>query len=496
MSNRHCEVLFQMYSIIKKYNSFSLQVRASFWFLICTIIQRSISIITTPIYTRLLSTGEYGRYGVFTSWMGILTCFVTMYIYSGVYPQAFVKFEDKRNQYSSAMQCLTLTLVIVWGCLYYPFRSWWNELIGLNTSQMVAMFVVMWANAVFGFWSVEQQFKYKYRVLLFVTLIEAFFQPVLCVSLILIMHDKITGLVWGMALAMLICYSPLFIQQVRRGKVFFSKKIWSYSLGFAIPLIPHYISSVVLNSSDRIMIQHIIGEDQAGIYTLAYSISICGTLINQAVLQSLQPWILQSIKEKRYQEIRKVAYPSLIGIALINLVIILFTPELIRVFAPSSYSSAIWVMPPIIMSVFFMFSYNLFSLFEFYYEKKVYVSAATMTGAVLNVILNYIFIKKYGYYAAGYTTLFCYMVFAITHYYFQVKICKEEIPNVTIYDPRILFCISVSFLCMGFLLMLTYYHEIIRYSLAVLVAIVIVILRKKIIGFVKTIISKKNLEQK
>ena len=50
--------------IITKYRKCSVQVKASFWFLICAFFQRGISVITTPIFTRLLSTAEYGQYNV------------------------------------------------------------------------------------------------------------------------------------------------------------------------------------------------------------------------------------------------------------------------------------------------------------------------------------------------------------------------------------------------------------------------------------------------
>ncbi len=62
-------------------------------------------------------------------------------------------------------------------------------------------------------------------------------------------------------------------------------------------------------------------------------------------------------------------------------------------------------------SVFFMFLYPLFANIEFYYEKTKFVMVASCSGALLNILLNYIFIGLYGYYAAGYTTLICYMVF-------------------------------------------------------------------------------------
>lgn len=481
-----------MMNVLDKYRGLSVQVKAGFWFLVCAVLQRSIAIITTPIFSRMLTTDEYGQYSVFVSWMGILTCFVTMYIFSGIYPQAIVKFSDERNRYSSSMQGLTMVLVIFWLGIYLVGVGFWNSVFSLTTSQMVAMFVVMWANAIFGFWSAEQRVEYKYRALVIITLIEAILQPVLCVVLILHTSNKVDGLVWGIAIATFFSYSALFVQQMLKGHTFFSKDIWGYALKLAIPLIPHYISGVILNNSDRIMIQKIVGDGPAGIYGLAYTISMCGVLINQAVLQTMVPWIFQKIKGREFEEIHKVAYPALGAVAGVNLLVVLFTPEIIRIFAPPSYYDAIWVMPPIALSVFFMFMYNLFSTFEFYYEKSTYVSAATVFGAVLNIVLNIVFIRLYGYYAAGYTTLFCYMVFALGHYYFMRRICKKEINNVRVYNPKILVLMSVVFLACGFGLMATYRLNYLRYAVAAVLFIVAIIKHKTIYRYILTIIGSKK----
>ena len=82
-----------MYKILEKYKNLPMQVKASFWFLICAFLEKGISIITTPIYTRLFNTAEYGEYSVFTSWLGIMTIFVSLNLFSGVFSQGLVKFE-------------------------------------------------------------------------------------------------------------------------------------------------------------------------------------------------------------------------------------------------------------------------------------------------------------------------------------------------------------------------------------------------------------------
>ena len=478
--------------LLNKYSSLPVQAKAGFWFLVCTVIQRSITIITTPIFTRLLTEAEYGEYGVFISWMGILSCFVTMYIFSGLYPQAIVKYSKKKDEYSSGMQGFTLTLVLIWCLIYYFGKDFWNGLLSMNTTEMFAMFVVMWGNAAFGFWSAEQRNEYLYKRLLIITLTEAVMQPVLSILLLLNWDNKVNGLVWGIAIANLFCYFPLFVSQMKKGKKYFSSDSWSYSIRLGIPLIPHYLSSVVLNSSDRIMIQKLVGEGPAGIYNLAYTISICGTLINQALLQTIQPWVYQKIKDEKYDDIKKMAYPALIAIGCVNLMVILVAPELIRIFAPPSYYEAIWVMPPVSLSVYFMFMYNLFSYFEFYFERPVYVSVATFIGAGLNVILNYIFIKQFGYVAAGYTTLVCYFTFAVAHYCFMKIICKQEINGAKIYDIRIITAISLAVVTAGFLIMLTYNNIYIRYGLLLAVLIAAFIKRNYLKATILGLLNRKQ----
>ena len=304
--------------------------------------------------------------------------------------------------------------------------------------------------------------------------------------------DKVTARILGLVLVELVFYTGLHVVQMYRGKIFYNRYYWSYALKFNIPLIPHYLSQTVLNDSDRIMIERMIGSDQAGIYSLAYSLAMILSLVNTAIGQTLSPWIYQKIKGKKHSEIKRVAYTSLVLIAMISLFLIAFAPEAVAIFAPSSYYEAIWVIPPITMSVYFVFSYDLFAKFAFYYEKTHAIMISSVLGAVLNIVLNYIFINRFGYIAAGYTTLVCYMVYSITHYCLMIKICEKYLDGDRPYSVRILMIISLSFLLLGFLLMASYSNFIIRYVAIIVIAIVVVTKRKKVINIIKELIDIKN----
>lgn len=471
--------------LLDKYKNMPVQVRASLWFLICSFLQKGISTITTPIFTRLLTTEDYGQYNVFNSWLGIVSIFVTLNVYYGVYTQGLVKFSDERNVFASSMQGLTTFLTVIWTGIYLFFHNFWNELFSLTTVQMLAMLVMIWTSAVFNFWSAEQRVLYKYKTLVAVTLLVSVAKPLIGIVFVVNAEDKVTARILGLVLVELIGYTALYFVQMKKGKVFFSKKFWKYALMYNLPLIPHYLSQTVLNSADRIMIKNICGDNDAGIYSLAYSVSLIMTLFNTALMQTISPWIYQKIKDRKINEISKIAYVSLIVIAVVNILLIICAPEVIAIFAPKSYYEAIWIIPPVAMSVYFMYSYDLFAKFAFYYDKTTFIMIASVIGAALNIILNYIFINQFGYIAAGYTTLVCYIIYSVCHYLFMNIVCKKSCDGVKPYNLRYILLITVPFVIVGFAMLFTYNYLLLRYLLIAVILVCAIILRKKLKNLIR-----------
>lgn len=480
--------------IVEKYNRLPVQIKASFWFLACSFFQKGISTLTTPIFTRLLSTADYGKYSVFNSWLGICTTIITLQLYAGVHTQGIIKFENKRHQFTSALEGLVVTLVLAWTGIYLVFHNFWNDLLSLTTVQVLAMLLMIWATSVYHFWAVGQRVDFKYRKLVFLSAAVSLAKPLVSIFFVQHAQDKVTARILGLALVELVGYAGLFFIEMKKGKTFFNAKYWKYALLFNLPLVPHYLSQTVLGSMDRIMISRMVSSSTAGIYSLAYSVSQIMTLFNTALLQTIEPWIYKKIKSKDVKSISDIAYPCLIFIATVNVAIIAFAPEVIAIFAPQTYYDAIWIVPPVSMSVFFMFCYTLFATFEFYFEKSSWITFATMTGAVLNIILNYVFIKLFGYYAAGYTTLFCYLVYDVLHWRFMQKTCKDNLNQEAPYDCKVMIKISGIFMIFGFIFLFLYRHIFLRYGFIACLFAMIIWKRKYIIENLKRIISLRKQE--
>lgn len=471
--------------LVNTYRGLSLQVKATLWFFICSVLQRGISVITTPIFTRLLTTEEYGQFSVFNSWLSVITVFVTLNLSTGVYTMGIVKFKEEENVFTSSLQGLNLTLCVVWTGIYLLFHDFWNNLFSLTTVQMLAMLIMIWAATSFNFWMTTQRNHYRYKSLVIVTLIVSLVKPLVGIFFVLNAEDKVTARILGLMLVEVIAYTFAFVVQMARGKRFCSIKFWKYAITFNLPLIPHYLAGSVLASSDRIMIERMDGVAAAGIYSLAYSVSQVMTMVNEAMNKTMSPWLYQKMRTEEYHLMTKVVYPSLGIVAFANLFLIAIAPEVVAIFAPEEYYEAIYVIPPVAMSTFFTYMYLCFAPFEFYHEKRIWTTIGTFTSATVNIVLNFIFIPILGYIAAGYTTLVCYMVNAFMHYFFMRKVCRTCIDDVKPYNPKVLVGLSVAFMGIGFLYIPTYSNILIRYGLTFVFVMVLIVKRKQVLDMIR-----------
>ncbi|MBE5946158.1 MAG: hypothetical protein E7259_04325 [Lachnospiraceae bacterium] len=434
----------------KKYDEMSQVAKAALWFTICGFLQRGISVLTTPIFTRLLDTAEYGQYNVFSSWMEIVTILATLRLGYGVYVQGLVKYSDDQEKYSSSLLSLTF---VWWGsflAIYLIFRDFWNKILGLSTFVVVCMFVMVLTTATFTFWAAKQRNDFKYKSLVALTIIVSLVKPVLGIFLVVNTENyKTEARIFAQTLVELVIYSALFVLILAKGRTFFHKGYWKYALAFNLPLVPHYLAQVVLNHSDKIMIQKMVGLSEAGVYGLSYNIAMIMTILNTSILNTLRPWIFQKIKAKEETKIQPVGMGALFLVAIFNLCLIIFTPEVVTIFAPSSYKDAVDLMVPITMSVFFVFIYNMLVDIELYYEKTKITMVVSIICAIVNIALNYVCIPKFGYVVAGYTTLFSYFLMACIHYLANKIILKKYSKNRPIYKLGPILIISVVFVLCG-----------------------------------------------
>ncbi len=480
--------------LIDTYKKLSLAAKASIWFVFCNLMQKGISTITVPIFTRLLTTEEYGTYSLYLSWFNILTIVTSLNLYYGVFNNLMNRESDPkvRDKYVSSMQGIVVTLTTILAVIYLPFQDFWSSVLGLSKLAIWLMLLEMLVEPSVQFYLARQRFEFKYKHAVFITMLKSILNPVLELVLVLLADgDRATARIISVVITEVLVSGTIMILQFSRGRVFFSKSNWKYALSFNVPLIPHYLSAVLLNQADRVMIRMFDSVSKVGIYSVAYNIGMLMQLFTNAINSSLTPWTYDKLNKKAYKSIRKNTTTLLLMLASAIVCMLLFVPELVKIFATSEYYEAIYVVPPVACSVYFIFLYNIFAIPQMYYESQKFMSIASIAAAVLNIILNYIFINLFGFLAAGYTTVACYLCYSIGHYIFCRKVCIEKIGSMELYNIRAISIISIGVLSCSIIFNVLYAFSYIRYVLIVVVGIIAIIKRKSILNIVRTV-SKQS----
>lgn len=477
--------------LLEKYQSMPYPVKAGFWFTVSSFLQKTISFITMPIFTRLLNTEEYGAVTIFNSWESIFLLFVTLNVFYGAFNTAMADFEDERDQYSSSLVGFIFLTSVIGFCVYNVLQVPINKLTGMSYMLTCTMFCQIFFQGIVSIWFARLKFSYNYIPVTIATVVLFGLSPVLSIIGIEFFPDyKVEAKLIGNLIAYIIVGTYSFFSLYNKGKILVASKYWKYAIAFSAPLIVHYLASLVLGQADRIMISKYISDSAAAVYAVAYSVSMILTILTTSANQAVVPWLFESIKSNVLHKTKKAIYILLLLTVLALFFIMLLGPEIIKTLATPDYYDAWWIIPPLMSSLYFTFAYQLFANIEFYYKKNIYIISASIIAAIVNIALNSIFIPQYGYRAAAYTTLFCYMLFGLFHYICARRVAiKEGIE----WPFSISVIISFSLLLLVFtsIVLIVYNNFIIRYCIIGLTAILIIVNYRRILELI-TQIKNKN----
>lgn len=469
------------------YDGISVPVKASLWFAVCSAMQKGIDLLCTPVFTRIVSPEEYGVYAVYQSWYPIFLIFTTLNLYAGVYNNGMIKWPNNRAELTSSLLGLSTTITVIWLIIYLFNIEYWNSLIGLPTILILAIFAEALFVPAYNFWAAGQRFDYKYKKLVFVTLAMGILSPLLAIISIFLTSHKAEARILSVVLVQVGVSLIFYIIKMFTGRKFYIKEYWRFALAFNLPLVPHYLSQTVLNQIDRIMIADMVGTREAAIYAVAYTISMMLTIVTSAINASYIPFTYKAIKNQNYQSLKETSGYLVLFIGIGSILAICIGPEIIRIFAAPVYYESRWIIPPVAASVLFMFIFPLFCNVEFYFEQTKFIMVASVMAAITNIMLNYIAIPIFGYIAAAYTTLFCYILLTIAHYAAYRLVCRKKGISIGIYNMKLIILVIFLSLVMMCLILSVYDHWKLRYGIILITILALYHSRKFLLDKINVI---------
>lgn len=477
---------------LEKYKKLPTPVRASFWFLVCSIIQNGLSIITLPIFTRVLTTDQYGLSSTYFAWYDLIVVFCTLRLSYGVFDKGMIKYSEGRDQFESALLGLTTTISICMLGVFFIFHKTIESLLGMSFILCFSLFLCQIFAPAMLFWTARNKFEYRYRKFAIATIVCAVVCTMFNLAAVLIIkYDRGVVKILSYQAIWSIVYLFFYIYIFASGKTFYKKDVWKYALKFNLPLIPYFLSTLILDKADRIMIGSFCGNSSVALYSVSFNLGRLMILLTSALDATFTPWIYSKIKEKELSKCKTVSLMIMIGMFAVAVAFMLFAPELIGIFADSRYKEAVYIIPPVIASYYFVMLYQLVSKVEFYFERTKTIAIVTMIAAGLNVILNYLTIPKYGYIAAGYTTLFSYVTMAILHMIISYFLTKKEGINVEIFPWLKFIILGGAMILVTVVVNALYSSAVIRFGIATLIAILLFIFRKKLLSILYILRNKE-----
>lgn len=484
--------------LLKKYQNMSLTMKASIWFVICGVLKNTIDVLVTPIFTRILTTEQYGYFNVYNSWFQIVKIIFSLCLFSEIFNVGLVKFEQDRDEFISATLGFVTALTGSFLVIYFIFGEKIDEVVGMPRFLVILLFAHVLVYTPYYCWIRRERFDYHYKNVVTVTLLYVILQPLLGILAILLWDGPIdpgyTRILCAVGVQIIIGI-VIYFAMMFKGKRFFSKKYWGYSFKTGVELVPFNLSKVVLNQSDRIMINYFSGAGDTGIYSVAHSAAFVLQAVTEALDGAMVPWLYRKLKSRDRTGVKKVLNGLIIMVAVATIGIELVAPEIMKILGSKDYYQGVYCIPALVFSVFLIFIYTLFTDVELFYEKNIFVTISSSVGMVTNIVLNAIYIPRYGFIAAGYTTLFSYAVICLGHFIF-LKIClkEQEIRMSEIIDIK--FIVLIAALLLGFTLVCRFMYQsvYIRLGIAAVILLLVILLMNKWMGYLKELKAGKDTE--
>ena len=467
---------------VNKYQNTSKEMKAVAWYTVGNIIQKIAPWLVMVILTHYLATEEYGIYSIFMSWLEIFEIVITLRIYSNGYVAGLVRDDENRTTYTATMQSLSVVLIIGWLLVYIIFHKYINYVTGISTPLTIIMICSFMGTISFGLWSSRQRVDNQYKKMVIAIIIYGFFGPFVgALTVFLNLNNPILYVVATRTLIQLIVAVPFFISNYRGSTELWEKSFVIDTLKYNLPLMPYYLSMILLNHSDRLMIQKIDGYKDAALYSVSYSAAMIIFVISGALNLSLQAWLFKELKIKdSIRDKSRLITVGTIIVAFCAITEIILTPELILVLGGNNYLEAIWVMPPLAISVVVMFIYQQYVNILFYYKKTKVILFTSVLAATCNIVLNAIFIPEFGYVAAGYTSLASYLIVMILYFILAKKECSvNEISMYKYFNVKLQMIILGGASIIALSMLIVYKNIVIRYLLVLLMVVFLVGTRKR-----------------
>lgn len=403
-------------------------IKAGSWYTITNFFLKGITFLSIPIFTRLLSTKDYGVVSLYNTWVVIFTIIIGLSLNESI-RRAKYDYSDNYNEFVSSITFLSLIIFLVYLIIFIPLGNVLQGVTGLSAFLFYLMIFQSFFTNIQELTMTKLRFEYKYKMVSIISIILGLSGIILSIFLIQTQFEgqSFLGKIIGTLIPIIIIGFFCIFYLLGKGKEFVNLVYWKYALVLSTPLIFHSLSSVANNLFDRILINKYLGDSATGIYSFAYNVAVIVGVIGISLEQAWLPWFFEKFKQSKLTIIKERARIYRNFYTVIYICVLMVSTEIIKVMAAEDFWGGLDILPWIFMAYYFQFMYALEVNVEFALKKTILIPLGTIFSAIINIILNILLIPKFGYMAAAITTVISYFLLFLFHYLMTTKIIKQNI---------------------------------------------------------------------
>ena len=448
-----------------------------------------VSFLLLPLYTAKLSSIEYGNYDFILTIATFCAPFLSLLMEESMF--RFIidcKNEEEKIRIISQTVLFMLTSACVSSVIFIFIIIFFHYKLGIAILfYTLSLLLVALANALLrGLGEIT-----LYSISNFLTsMLIIFFNLVFILIFKLGFEALVISAVFShVIVSVFIFYKLSIIKYIKIS--FFDKKQMKQMIKYSLPLVPNALSWNIINISDRLVIMSFLGASYNGLYAISYKFP---NVINSFYNYFNIAWKESAVKiinDRNEEELRKI-YAMIVKIMCsITCIMIGGIKFVYPLFINNEYSESIKYVPILALSVYYLSIAGFYGgIFTAYKDTK-YLGNTSLFAAVINIIINLLFINKIGLYATALSTLLS----SLFLYVFR-KIAVRKYVKLHINEEFLFIVISIIQLIIFY-----YGSELVQCITLVLVILLAVILNKQllkgtVLRILKRLIDKKRIRLK
>lgn len=375
-----------------------------------------LSFVLLPFYTHYLNPSSYGIIQSMELLKSFLVIFMSLGLRNAINRLSFEYTEEQKKYfYGTILITISISsLILVISNIFIisdklnmifesiPFYPFYVYTIIISAIQAFSFLPL-------AYFVVEQ----KVNHFIFFSVGQFLVDALLKIYFISFRHMGVEGYLLS-TLISLSFFIPSYLIVMRKDvKLKFNFQYFKDSISYSLPLIPVSLSSLIMNLSDRVFIERYFHLHELGIYSMGYKIAGVILILTSAFRLAYDPIYFRVMKTKNNNlefeknKLKIKSYNTLYAlmIILVGLLIILYSREVVVLLLDDKYYQSYLIIPIITISYIVGKIGEIDNLTIYQAKKTKLMMNIILSSALLNIILNFLFIRSYGMYGAAVATL-------------------------------------------------------------------------------------------